>query len=148
MSCHFCHYFYCIRHPNIRQEIFPNSPSEKLVAGGGSLELPNDCAQNVFCTGIFLNTDDCDLTRRVILYSAKCHFVLRRLYVVRLWITNKKFEQHSSRRLAPLFHITSHHIPEYTNFCRLVVPTNSFLPPMGEAQPPTHSPQRTLKVIK
>jgi len=37
------------------------------------MELPYDCAQNVFCTGIFLNTDDCDLTSRVILYSAKCH---------------------------------------------------------------------------
>ena len=64
-------------------------------------------------------------------------FVLLGLYVVWLWlwIMSNNFEQHSSSRLAPLFQITSCHIPEYTNFCRLLVTNNSCLsPPL----PPTH----------
>jgi hypothetical protein len=60
---------------------------------------------NVFCTGIFLKTDDCDLTCRIILYSAKCHICVAK--TVRCMAAAVDNEQHSSRRLAPLFQITS-----------------------------------------
>lgn len=57
-------------------------------------------------------------------------------------------KKHCARSWAPTIQITFCHNPEYTNFCRLAVPTSSFFFGAWQYEPPSHQSLRTLKARK